>query len=195
MEVEFTAAYPEQVPKFSILTTSGRINDLEALQRHVSSEALQSLGMAMVYTMVSCIEEWLAEHMKPVSSSLTLNTKGANDENTVRQPEDIPLTMKGGLVTPESFATWNAKFLAERSQSQAQLEHNRLLNRSGPAKLTGRELFEQNRALAASDALIGDEVVLDSAAFEGLDDLRIDDQEDFLDEAASYSDSSDSDPI
>lgn len=176
LEVELPAAYPDEPPKFSILATSGRLSDLDALQRDLLAEMRQSLGMAMVYTMVSTVEEWLARNMKPSSSSISTTAKTPSDGQLASRPteEEVPLTMRGGPVTPETFAAWNTKFMAELSKTRMQQEKKQLEG-SGPARLTGRELFEQNRALAASDSMVGDEVVLDSSAFEGLDDLQIDD--------------------
>lgn len=48
---------------------------------------------------------------------------------------------------------------------------------TGPKKLTGRQMFEQQKVLVDSDARFYDESGLnvDEAVFEGLDDLNIDD--------------------
>lgn len=89
--------------------------------------------------------------------------------------------MKGGPVTRESFLEWNAKFLAEL---QAKSLTAALSNSSN--RLTGRQLFEQNRALATSDMNYADVneaiVEVDVGAFEGLDDLDINDDDDIEDE-------------
>ena len=87
--------------------------------------------------------------------------------------------MKGGPVTRESFMAWNAKFLSEQQQQRRQ-ETLAAAAATGN-RLTGRQLFEQNRALATSDMNYADAneaiVEVDVGAFEGLDDLEIDDDD------------------
>lgn len=70
---------------------------------------------------------------------------------------------------------WNAKFVAELQQTRASVVSTNIAN----GRLTGRQLFHQNRALATSDMNYADSneaiVEVDVGAFEGLDDLEIDD--------------------
>lgn len=64
--------YPNELPIFSILVVSGRISDSEALRMWVREEAERSLGMAMIFSMVTAIEDWLAKQKKASGMGDTL---------------------------------------------------------------------------------------------------------------------------
>lgn len=167
LEVEFTPAYPQELPKYSILTTSGKLNNQEDLNKCVLKEAEGSIGMAMVFSIVSSIEDWLAKNTKPAQSVIKSSSE-PKPETT-----ESPITMRGGPVTPATFLEWNTKFLAEIQLSKAQKD-KKIVEIDG-SKLTGRQLFEQNKSLINSDATFGDEtdIVIDEGLFDGLDDLDV----------------------
>lgn len=87
-------------------------------------------------------------------------------------------------MTIESFMAWNAKFLTEMEAGKRQAEQEKK-EKEPLSRLTGRQLFEQNRSLITSDMNYTDAneaiVEVDIGAFEGLDDLDINDDEDQLD--------------
>ena len=168
LEIEYTEEYPRVLPEIIITCTSGRLSNISTLRDGVLSEGRASMGMVMVFTLVTYIEEWLHENVKAPSSDLLLKKV---EEKTV----DTFVTMKGGPVTVESFKEWNGKFMAEMSAAKGNLKS------TNESKLTGRQLFERNKSLATSDVVfIGD--ADDDVLFEGLEDLQVDD-EDNLDES------------
>ncbi|PJF17105.1 hypothetical protein PSACC_03097 [Paramicrosporidium saccamoebae] len=158
------------MPKYSIIITSGKLSDLEGLNRHVLEEAEGSIGMAMIYTLVSCMEDWLSKNCKSMEDA-----KASKKEST--ENKEVPISLRGGPVTRESFAVWNEKYLGELWQ--AAMLRDKKIAEAGPSKLTGRQLFEHNKALVTSDATYGDEadIVVNEVLFEGLDDLEVDDFE------------------
>lgn len=89
--------------------------------------------------------------------------------------------MRGGPVNAETFEAWRTKFAAEMEQGKKSGEQRPAEAAAAVAagKLTGRQLFEQNKVLATSDvAFLGDtDAVLDESAFEGLDTLDLEDDE------------------
>lgn len=85
LEVEFTPEYPHSLPPFTILVVSGRISDSEALRVHVKQEAERSLGMAMVFNMVTAIEDWLAKQKR------NANALSAKKETAPVQVDDFVL--------------------------------------------------------------------------------------------------------
>jgi hypothetical protein len=177
LEVEFTPSYPQEMPKYSILVTSGKLSDPEGLNNHVLEEAKGSIGMAMIYTLVSSMEDWLSKNCKSME-----DTKASTKESI--EAKEVPISLRGGPVTQESFAVWNEKYMEEIQQ--ATMLKDKKMAEVGPSKLTGRQLFEHNKALVTSDAAYGDEadIVVNEVLFEGLDDLDIEDFE--------YDDDSDS---
>lgn len=115
--------------------------------------------MAMVFSLTSFIEDWIAKNYKNTNKSVRLpKNSEADDENVSKKPTLIEEKVfdEGTLVTKESFLVWRDHFLKEN-----------LGNLKGPAsllcptqkesKLTGKQLFEQNKALASSDAAFADD--------------------------------------
>lgn len=139
-------------------------------------EAQRSIGMAMVFTLVTSIEEWLVKNTKSVKP---LNEPSKT--KTSLNAENIQITMRGGPVTPETFSKWNSQFIAEMNQMKTINEKR--MTEPGPSKLTGRQLFEQNKALATSDAAYGGEVgelVVEVELFEGLEELSIEGEDEYF---------------
>lgn len=118
--------------------------------------------MAMVFTLTSFVEDWLSKNYKNTSKSVRL-PKSETDETGSNAPTVIEEKVfdEGTPVTKETFLSWKERFLREN-----------LGNLKGPAaqfgpiqkesKFTGKQLFEQNKSLATSDAAFAD----DGVAFE-----------------------------
>lgn len=174
MEVEFTSSYPHELPIFYITAASGRFPSLEVLRELVRQECEKSLGMAMVFTMVSAIEEWLHEQLTAKASN---STRLTSCQKSPARYEEAALTLRGGPVTASSFAGWLKKFTAEQASLKAAQGGK---SEGGIQKLTGRQLFEKNKALATSDITFGDDEGLvfdDEELYEGLDDLQLEEEE------------------
>lgn len=148
--------------------------------------------MAMVFTLTSFVEDWIAKNFKNTSKSVRLpkNAEVEEVETTKTTIIEEKVLDEGTPVTRETFLAWKERFLREN-----------IGNLKGPAaqfapiqkesKITGKQLFEQNKALAASDAAFADDGVaieskkdeacfvinliflVDETAFEGInfDDL------------------------
>lgn len=175
LEVEFTANYPNELPKLTLYVKSGMLSELDTLHKHIIKEAERSLGMAMVFTLVSCIEEWLTSH-GPNSKATQVIVDEFRTLNTRPQSLEQPLiTMRGGPVTKESFSVWHKKFLAETESSVKQSATK--TDGSLATKLTGKELFEQYQALSSLKTGPEKDMILDGNAFEGLDDLDLEEEE------------------
>lgn len=117
--------------------------------------------MAMVFTLTSFIEDWLSKNYKNTSKAVRLpksdiEENGSNSNKPTLIEEKV--LDEGTPVTKETFLAWKERFLREN-----------LGNLKGPAaqfgpiqkesKFTGKQLFEQNKALAASDAAFADDGV------------------------------------
>ena len=181
--ISFVKNYPAEPPPLSVICTAGRIANLDALTQRLLTEATGCVGMAMVFSLVTAAEDWLRDNVKPPGAAtlLTSSTRGTTGTGSGRAAsaegshDSGTVTLRGGPVTRDSFAAWNAKFMAEVKETRA-LQAKRQAEQA-PVKLTGRELFERNKALANSDALAeGEEegdVVLDASVFEGLDSIEV----------------------
>lgn len=116
--------------------------------------------MAMVFTLTSFIEDWIAKNFKNTNKSVRLPKNVEIEEFETNKTTIIEEKVfdEGTPVTKETFSTWKERFLREN-----------VGNLKGPAaqfgpiqkesKITGKQLFEQNKGLASSDAAFADDGV------------------------------------
>lgn len=116
----------------------------------------------MVFTMVSIMKEEL--------DNIVLDVKRHEEEilNEERRKAEEAEQAKftGTKVTVESFMDWKRKFDAEMMKKDAVLRAQKEKELKG--KLTGRQLFEQDKSLALSDAkyMEDDDVSVDPSQFD-----------------------------
>ena len=116
--------------------------------------------MAMIFSLTSFIEDWLVKNYKNTSKSVRLPNAADEDGLNAKTPRLIEEKVldEGTPVSKETFLAWRERFLREN-----------VGNLKGPAaqfapvqkesKFTGKQLFEQNKALASSDAAFADDGV------------------------------------
>ncbi|KAI7903723.1 ubiquitin-conjugating enzyme/RWD-like protein [Cokeromyces recurvatus] len=153
LHVTYTPNYPEELPEYEIETIQGDIPDnyYKKIKEAVKTAAEDSIGMAMIFGMVMCMKEEL--------DNIKLDAKRIEEEiaNEKRRKEEEAEQAKfhGTKVTIESFMEWKKKFDAEMFEKDEALKAQKAKELKG--KLTGRQLFEQDRSLALSDAKYMDE--------------------------------------
>ncbi|ORE15219.1 UBC-like protein [Rhizopus microsporus] len=137
LHVIYTPNYPDELPEYEIEIIQG--------------QAEESIGMAMVFSLVMIIKEEL--------DNIVLDVKRAEEElvKEKRRKEEEAEQAKfvGTKVTRESFLDWKKKFDAEIAEKDAVARAQKAKELKG--KLTGRQLFEQDKTLAMSDAGYMDE--------------------------------------
>lgn len=180
LHVTYTANYPDELPEYEIETIEGQIPSsyYTKIREAVKSAAEESIGMAMIFTMVSIIKEEL--------DNIVLDAQKAEEEiiNERRRKEEEAEQAKfmGTKVTVESFMAWKKKFDAEMLEKDEILKAQRAKELKG--KLSGRELFEKDKSLALSDAkyMDQDDVTVDVSQFDkeerggALDENKEDDE-------------------
>ena len=121
--------------------------------------------MAMVFTLTSFMEDWIAKTYKNTSKSVRLpKNSEANEEDLGKKPTMIEEKVidEGTAVTKESFLTWRDRFLKE-NVGNLKGPSSQLAPVLKESKLTGKQLFEQNKVLASSDAAFAnDGIAVDS---------------------------------
>jgi hypothetical protein len=124
--------------------------------------------MPMIYTIVAGV-------LEKIQVDNENRIKRAEDERErlerERDEEEIR-KFEGTKVTVESFLKWKIKF------DQEQMLLKKQLVESGSKKPTGKQLFERDERLAESDLQLldeGDNVEVDEALFQNLDDINLDD--------------------
>eukprot|EP00088_Acartia_fossae_P000999 TRINITY_DN1036_c0_g1_i4.p1 TRINITY_DN1036_c0_g1~~TRINITY_DN1036_c0_g1_i4.p1 ORF type:complete len:239 (+),score=82.21 TRINITY_DN1036_c0_g1_i4:54-770(+) len=169
----FTEKYPSEEPLLEV-EESENIDDehLEELNTYLHDMLTENLGMPMVFTIVSAAIEWLGDKNDQIKEEMETAAK----KKLEMEEEEERRKLEGTRVTVESFLAWKAEFDQERLEKMktAKVKSN---------KLTGRELFMQDKTLNDSDIKFlettGDTAVtVDESLFEDLDDLDLDDESD-----------------
>ncbi|KAJ2394212.1 rwd domain-containing protein [Coemansia sp. RSA 2603] len=192
LTIEYTPTYPDELPIFEIsLAPEGNDAPLTDIDAELSAEDInhltektretgeESLGMAMVFAMASSLKECAIERLVKKTADL----KRIKDERIQREIEAEQAKFIGTPVTRESFARWKAAFDAEMmdvARLAAEAEEKQGAKRAAAAaagstaagarkdaRLTGRQLFEQDKSLAMSDSrFIADgDVSVDASRF------------------------------
>lgn len=178
--VTYTDTYPETMPEleFEDDSITGELSSqqLSTLMSEIKALAEESLGMAMVFTVIMHIKDNLDSLAEQKLQRIT-------QEETARkvlEEEKENAKFHGTSVTPESFMKWKKAFdreIALKDKERLRLEE---LKKKKP---TGRMMFEQDLSLATSDAQFMEEgdVEVDLSLFtDEMDNLGINDDEDHV---------------
>ncbi|KAI3646982.1 hypothetical protein MP228_007203 [Amoeboaphelidium protococcarum] len=138
---------------------------------------------AQEYAEMPCVFQ-LAQHLKDgldaYIQQLVDNHKHEEEQRRLAEEQEAERKRNAGTpITEETFRAWKEKFNAWRNAQNHQRQQQQIAADSN--KLTGRQIFERNIALATSDGADDDEsevVVFDKSAFEDEVFSSDDDQED-----------------
>ncbi|KAF6024112.1 hypothetical protein EB796_017602 [Bugula neritina] len=139
----FTPQYPEEGPEILINFETEREERIAEISDIKDAVVEESLGMSMVFTIVSAITDKLNEYF---------------DENTRLREDAAELAIKlaeeaerkkfeGTKCTVENFMAWKLKFDEERQKERKAAK----LKLHDASKLTGYELFMIDKTLDESD--------------------------------------------
>uniref|UniRef100_A0A0C9S675 TSA: Wollemia nobilis Ref_Wollemi_Transcript_15442_1175 transcribed RNA sequence n=1 Tax=Wollemia nobilis TaxID=56998 RepID=A0A0C9S675_9CONI len=127
--------YPDEPPILGVKSLQGMgYEDVKQLKEKLEHEAVENLGMAMIYTLVTSAKEWLREKY-----SGTEDFENGDTEDTSK--DDI-ITPHGEAVTVETFLAWRERFEAEQALERAKFLPESALTAPKEKKLTGRQWFE-----------------------------------------------------
>ncbi|KAK6636303.1 hypothetical protein RUM43_009962 [Polyplax serrata] len=169
----FTPKYPEELPLIEILEVDNfGENDEADLEKKLLDDANENLNMAMIFTLVSTAQEWLNNKWDEVKRNKELEA-----EKRLKEVEEEELKrFEGTRVTVESFLNWKMAFDEELGLLKKGLKEDKDCK-----KLTGKELFLQDKTLIESDLKFledsGETVKVDESLFQDLDDLDLDENE------------------
>ncbi|KAF8393492.1 hypothetical protein HHK36_021736 [Tetracentron sinense] len=169
-----TEKYPDEPPLLNAKSLRGiQPEDLKFLKTKLEQEALENLGMAMVYTLVASAKDWLSERFR--------QDTGIEDSEEEDTPKDDIVIPHGEPVTVDTFLAWRERFEAELALERAKLMPESALTAPKDKKLTGRQWFESGRAATKSAMPVtegSDEEDEEDIDFD--DDDFEDDEEDML---------------
>eukprot|EP00745_Piridium_sociabile_P006842 TRINITY_DN143940_c0_g1_i1.p1 TRINITY_DN143940_c0_g1~~TRINITY_DN143940_c0_g1_i1.p1 ORF type:complete len:247 (+),score=82.23 TRINITY_DN143940_c0_g1_i1:131-871(+) len=171
VQFSYTATYPDEAPLMEVISTDDlEDQQVDMIQEFLREEANNNLGMAMVFTIISALQEKLTvlvEEMKQQAEERRVVKVRAEEDAAQKKFE-------GTRVTIETFMAWKAKFDMERNDwKRTEKDNNQLLK-----KPSGKELFMTDATLNDSDISFlqdeGDSVEVDESLFEDMDDLDLD---------------------
>lgn len=169
LKITYTTKYPDTLPQIEIIDSENLTDtDEEDLLQCVTQYGKENLGMAMVFSLVSCAQEWLNnkyDHAKK-------HQEEAAEKRLREAEEEERKRFEGTRVTVEAFMAWKRAFEEELGITKKKEKDTK--------KLTGRELFMQDQTLNESDLKFlvegGDPVTVDESLFQDLDDLGLEDE-------------------
>ncbi|XP_057976922.1 uncharacterized protein LOC131164029 isoform X2 [Malania oleifera] len=107
-----TEKYPDEPPLLNVKSLRGiPAGDLKILKEKLEQEASENLGMAMVYTLVTSVKEWLCERFCQDDSATN-----AEEDDTEKDDVIVP---HGEPVTVDTFLAWRERFEAELALERA----------------------------------------------------------------------------
>ncbi|XP_035686623.1 RWD domain-containing protein 1-like isoform X1 [Branchiostoma floridae] len=184
LQFTYVPTYPDAPPDMEVLSPQNLTEeDVSTIQELLQQQAEENLGMVMVFTLVSAVQERLSELVEE-------KKKQAEEERERKQREEEEKEKKrfeGTRVNIETFLAWKARFdqeMAEKKKSKKDEDNSK--------KLSGKQLFERDTSLNDSDARFldneditlgaGDESVeVDESLFQDMADLDLDEDLDLED--------------
>ncbi|KAF0497669.1 RWD-domain-containing protein [Gigaspora margarita] len=139
--------------------------------------AQDSIGMAMVFTLLSSLKDSLTTFVIERQEQ----RRQAEEDRIRKEIEAENAKFQGTKVTIASFLEWKENFEREISEKEKATKSLAVLKKEEMKKhkLTGRQLFEQDEALAKSDVTFMEEgdVTVDISLFERELDIESEEEE------------------
>lgn len=176
LKFTYVENYPDEPPLCEIysqdnLEDGDALNILNLLQQ----QAEENLGMVMIFTLVTAVQERLNEIV-----DLMKNRQEEEKLRKEREAEEAEkVAFQGTVVTIENFLAWKAKFELEIAEQRRKRQREE--EQTGKNKLTGKKLFETDHNLDTSDIQFledaGNSVEVDESLFQDIEDLDLDEDD------------------
>ncbi|NP_001279880.1 RWD domain-containing protein 1 [Callorhinchus milii] len=176
LQFTYVDKYPDGPPLFEIIGQENLQSlDVIDVMTLLQQTAEENIGMVMIFTLVTAVQEKLNEIVDQI--------KSCKEEEKILKEKEAEEVEKarfhGTIVTIENFLSWKAKFDAEIAEFQRKRQKEE--EQAGKVKLTGKQLFETDHNLDTSDIQFleeGNNVEVDEFLFQDMDDLELDDEDD-----------------
>ncbi|NWI27720.1 RWDD1 protein, partial [Sula dactylatra] len=177
LKFTYREKYPDETPLYEILSQENLDdNDVTDILKLLEQQAEENLGMVMIFTLVSAVQEKLNEIVDQIKTRREEEKKQKERE----AEEEEKQRFHGTPVTIENFLNWKAKFDAELLEIKRKKMKEE--EQAGKNKLSGKQLFEMDHNLDTSDIQFleeaGNSVEVDESLFQEMDDLELEDEED-----------------
>ncbi|KAL3881422.1 hypothetical protein ACJMK2_027866 [Sinanodonta woodiana] len=173
LHVTYVEKYPDEAPIVEIRDPENLDDiDIQTLNDLIQQQIEENLGMAMVFTLISVVQEKLRDMAED-----TKRKQEEEKEKKKKLAEELERKrFDGTRVTVENFLAWKAKFDLEIAEIKRAKYEMDLSNK----KLTGKEMFLRDASMNESDVKFLQEEVdtieVDESLFQDMDDLDLDDE-------------------
>lgn len=187
LKFTYVEKYPDEPPLWEIHSQENlEDSDAQDVLQLLQQQAEENLGMVMIFTLVTAVQEKLNEIVDQI--------KSRQEEEKKRKEKELEEAEKkafqGTVVTIENFLSWKANF--EQDMSELKKRKLKEEEQAGKNKLTGKQLFERDHNLDTSDIQFleeaGNNVEVDESLFQDIDDLDLDEDDPDFDPLALGSD-------
>ncbi|KAL3998406.1 RWD domain family protein [Acanthocheilonema viteae] len=181
LNLRLAAGYPDVVPEIEIVGLENTFSNERTgrVQRILCDVAQDNLGMPMVFTIVSALQDEIGHLLEDLEAEKIKAEERAEEEKETQERKKF----EGTRVTPETFLAWKKKFDAEIRAVEE--KGKGICEVEGTGKLTGRQLFLRDSTLNLSDLALmqaaGNEIEFDESLFDedigGLDSGENDEEQ------------------
>nr|XP_035141534.1 LOW QUALITY PROTEIN: RWD domain-containing protein 1-like [Callithrix jacchus] len=177
LKFTYSEKYPDEAPLYEIFSQENlEDNDISDILKLLALQAEENLGMVMIFTLVTAVQEKLNEIVDQIKTRREEEKKQKEKEAEEAEKQ----LFHGTPVTIENFLNWKAKFDAELLEIKKKRMKEE--EQAGKNKLSGKQLFETDHNLDTSDIQFledaGNNVEVDESLFQEMDDLELEDDED-----------------
>ncbi|XP_062394215.1 RWD domain-containing protein 1 [Sardina pilchardus] len=187
LKFTYVEKYPDEPPLWEIHAQENlEDSDAEEVLSLLQQQAEENLGMVMIFTLVTAVQEKLNEIVDQIKS----REEEARLQAEKELEEAEKKAFQGTVVTIENFLSWKAGF--EQDMAEIRKKRQKEEEQTGKNKLTGKQLFETDHNLDTSDIQFledaGNSVEVDESLFQDIDDLDLDEDDPDFDPLALGSD-------
>lgn len=172
----YVEKYPDEPPLWEIHSQENlEDSDAEDILALLQQQVEENLGMVMIFTLVTAVQEKLNEIVDVMKNRIEEEKR--RKEKEAEEAEKV--AFQGTVVTIENFLAWKATFDLEMCELRRKKQKEE--EQGGKAKLTGKQLFERDRNLDTSDIQFledaGNNVEVDESLFQDIEDLDLDEDD------------------
>uniref|UniRef100_A0A8C7CKV5 RWD domain-containing protein 1 n=1 Tax=Oncorhynchus kisutch TaxID=8019 RepID=A0A8C7CKV5_ONCKI len=189
LQFTYVEKYPDEVPLWEIYSQENlEDSDAEGILTLLQQQAEENLGMVMIFTLVTAVQDKLNELVDEIKNRREEEKR--RKEEAAEEAEKV--LFQGTVVTIENFLSWKAKFELEMAELRRKRQKEEEQQQAGKIKLTGKKLFETDHNLDTSDIQFledsGNSVEVDESLFQDLEELDLDEDDPDFDPLALGSD-------
>eukprot|EP00066_Takifugu_rubripes_P003299 XP_003965773.1 PREDICTED: RWD domain-containing protein 1 [Takifugu rubripes] len=172
----YVEKYPDEPPLWEIHSQENlEDRDAEDILTLMQQQVEENLGMVMIFTLVTAVQEKLNEIV-----DMTKNRIEEEKQRKEKEAEEAEkVAFQGTVVTIENFLAWKATFDLEMTDLRRRKQKEE--EQGSKFKLTGKQLFETDRNLDTSDIQFleeaGNNVEVDESLFQDIEDLDLDEDD------------------